>query len=301
MKYLKKVGDTREDAPPFDLSGYLFFIGFIILLQYSVARIEKTGFSSAMLYITFAVSLLCLFGFIKTDAKKNNPVLNLSLFKSKDFVAGILVTMVRSVALFGGLFLLPFLLQGLMGYTELQTGLLLLPASAAIALLMPVAGKWADKHGARYITVAGLILLIISTVQVAFLDKGSSVISIIIPMVVRGAGLGFLFSPVSSAVISAVPKEHSATASSYYSLFMQIGGSIGISVLAVFYQYLSHHYSKQGNTAVATHEALKGSFLLSAAIIVIAIWPAFKVPKQPLVDKDGDKVKSKKTVANVNV
>ena len=254
-----------------------------------------------MLNITFAVSLLCLFGFIKTDAKKNNPVLNLSLFKSKDFVAGILVTMVRSVALFGGLFLLPFLLQGLMGYTELQTGLLLLPASVAIALLMPVAGKWADKHGARYITVAGLILLIISTVQVAFLDKGSSVISIIIPMVVRGAGLGFLFSPVSSAVISAVPKEHSATASSYYSLFMQIGGSIGISVLAVFYQYLSHHYSKQGNTAVATHEALKGSFLLSAAIIVIAIWPAFKVPKQPLVDKDDDKVKSKKTVANVNV
>lgn len=300
MKYLKKVGDTRDNAPPFDLSGYLFFIVFITLLQYSVARIERTGFSSATLYISFAVALLCLFGFIKTDLKKDNPVLELSLFKNKDFVAGILVTVVRSVALFGGLFLLPFLLQGLMGYSELQTGLLLLPASAAIAVLMPVSGKWADKHGARYITIVGLLLLIISTIQVAFLDKGSSVFSIILPMVIRGAGLGFLFSPVSSAVINAVPREHSATASSYYSLFMQIGGSIGISVLAVVYQYLLHHHSLQGNTTAATHDTLKGSFLLSAAIIVIAIWPAFKIPKEPLATQDSDKTISRKPLQKAN-
>jgi len=301
MKYLKKIGDTRDNAPPFDLSGYLFFIVFIILFQYSVARIEKAGFSSVMLYVTFAVSLLCLFGFIKTDIKKSNPVLDLSLFKSKAFVAGILVTVVRSVALFGGLFLLPFMLQGLMGYSELQTGLLLLPASAAVAALMPVAGKWADKHGARYISIAGLVLLIISTIQLAFLDKNSSVISIIIPMVLRGAGLGFLFSPVSSAVIGAVPKEHSATASSYYSLFMQIGGSIGISVLAVFYQYLLHHYSRQGNSPEAVHLALKGGFLLSAAIIVIAIWPAFKIPTQALAGTQPEKAKNRQAFKDANV
>ncbi len=301
MKYLKKVGDTRDDAPPFDLSGYLFFIVFITLFQYSVASIERTGFSSITLYITFAISLLCLYGFIKTDTKKNNPVLNLTLFKSKAFVAGILVTVVRSVALFGGLFLLPFLLQGLMGYSELQTGLLLLPASAAVAALMPVSGKWADKHGARYISIAGLALLIISTIQLAFLDKNSSIVSIIIPMVLRGAGLGFLFSPISSSIINAVPKEHSATASSYYSLFMQMGGSVGISVLAVFYQYLLHHYHQQGNASNSIHEALKGSFLLSAAIIVIAIWPAFKIPKQAIAGKQPEKAKSRQAFNEANV
>jgi DHA2 family multidrug resistance protein len=301
MKYLKKVGDTRDNAPPFDLSGYLFFIVFITLFQYSVACIEKTGFSSITLYITFAISLLCLFGFIKTDVKKDNPVLNLSLFKSRAFVAGILVTVVRSVALFGGLFLLPFLLQGLMGYSELQTGLLLLPASAAVAAFMPVAGKWADKHGARYISIAGLALLVISTVQLAFLDKNSSVISIIIPMILRGVGLGFLFSPVSSAIINAAPKEHSATASSYYSLFMQIGGSIGISVLTVLYQYLLHHNGQHGNIADATHGALKGGFLLSAAIIMIAIWPAFKIPKQPLAGKQPDRAKNREVLNEANV
>jgi len=109
-KYLKKVGDTKDTAPPFDLSGYLFFIVFIILFQYSIAHIEKTGFASISLYITLAVSLLSLLAFIKTATRKKNPVLELSLFKSKAFVAGILVTVVRSVALFGGLFLLPFLL-----------------------------------------------------------------------------------------------------------------------------------------------------------------------------------------------
>lgn len=145
-KYLKGLGKNSGNAPPFDLWGYILFTVFIILFQYSVARIETVGLSSPQLYITFAISLLCLFGFIKTDLKKEFPVLDLSVFREKKFVAAILVTAVRSVGLFGGLFLLPFLLQGLMGYSELQTGLLLLPAPVVIAILMPFAGKWADKN-----------------------------------------------------------------------------------------------------------------------------------------------------------
>ena len=199
------------------------------------------------------------------------------MFNSGGFVAGILVTVVRSVALFGGLFLLPFLLQGLLGYTEIQTGLLLLPASAAIALLMPVAGKWSDKHGARSISIAGLLLIAVSTFELGLIHKGSSVTSIIIPMVIRGAGLGFLFSPISSAVINSVPGEKSATASSYYSLFMQIGGSLGISIIAVLHQYLLHYYQHQGKGKEAEHIALQGGFFLSTAIIILAIWPALKL------------------------
>jgi len=180
VKYLKNISKNENNAPPFDLSGYISFILFIILLQYSVASIEKQGARSVQLYMTAIASLIFLFAFIKIESKKKDPVLQLSLFKSHQFVAGILVTAVRSVALFGGLFLLPFLLQSLMGYSEIQTGLLLLPTSAALALIMPFAGKYADKHGPRNITIAGLILIAGSTVQLAFLDKGSSVISIVI-------------------------------------------------------------------------------------------------------------------------
>ncbi len=245
-KYLKAIGKKSDTAPPFDFWGYILFTLFIVLLQYSIARIEKTGFNSPFLYITFAASLLCLFGFIKIELKNKHPVLDLSVFKRKEFVAGVSVTAIRSVGLFGGLFLLPFLLQGLMGYSELETGLLLLPTSATIAILMPLAGKWSDKHGPRNITIAGLVMLAISTFQVAYLNDGSSITTIIIPMVLRGVGLGLLFSPVSAAVINAVPKKLSATASSYYSLFMQIGGSIGISILAVLHQYLVTFYKQKG-------------------------------------------------------
>ncbi len=279
--YLKSIGKKSDAAPPFDFRGYILFTAFIVLLQYSIARIGKVGFGSPFLYITFALSFLCLFGFIKTELKNEHPVLDLSVFKRNDFVAGVSVTAIRSVGLFGGLFLLPFLLQGLMGYSELQTGLLLLPTSVTIAVLMPLAGKWSDKHGSRNITIAGLVMLAVSTFQIAYLDDGSSITSIIIPMVIRGVGLGFLFSPVSAAVINAVPKQLSATASSYYSLFMQIGGSIGISILAVLHQYLITFYKQQGKaTALASHDAIKGTFFLATAIIVVAIWPAFKLKKE---------------------
>ena len=283
VKNLKHIGEKAGNAPPFDFWGYILFTVFIVLLQYGTASVERLGFDSPLLYIVFAVSLGCLFGFIKVELKSKNPVLDLSLFKSKEFVAGILITTIRSVALFGGIFLLPFLLQGLMGYSELQTGLLLLPGSVALAGLMPLAGKWSDKHGPRYITIAGLVLIAFSTYEFAVLGKDSSITQIIIPMVIRGIGLGFLFSPVSSAVINAVHEKKSTTASSYYSLFMQIGGSIGISILAALHQYLLHDYLHNGKTKdVASQHALSGGFLLSTAIVLIAIWPAFKIPKHPL-------------------
>ena len=280
VKYLKDVGKAAGNAPGFDLKGFIAFTLFIVLFQYSIARIERVGFSSVELYITFAVSLISLFLFIKTEKKNKDPLLDLSLFSSGGFVAGILVTVVRSVALFGGLFLLPFLLQGLLGYTELQTGLLLLPASAAIAILMPLAGKWYDKHGARAISVAGLLLIAASTFQLALLGKDSSIWAIVIAMVVRGAGLGFLFSPVSAFVINSVEGEKSATASSFYSLFMQIGGSFGISIIAVLYQYLLHFYHQKGQANVAEHRAIQGGFFLSTAIVLLAIWPALTIKKQ---------------------
>ncbi len=283
VKNLKEIGKKADEAPPFDLTGYLFFIVFIILLQYSLGRVEKLGFSSVQLYATFAGSIICLIFFIKTELRKKDPVLDLSLFKSKEFVAGVLVTGGRSVALFGGVFLLPFLFQSLMGYSELQTGLLLLPTSVVLAIFVPLAGNYADKHGARNITIVGLILITVSTVQIAFLDKGSSIVSIIIPMLIRGAGLGFVFSPVSAAVINAVSKEQSATASSYYSLFMQIGGSIGISILAIVHQYVLKYNKQQGESPdISSHNALKIAFLVSAGILLIALWPALKLPKEPV-------------------
>lgn len=98
-------------------------------------------------------------------------------------------------------------------------------------------------------------------------------------MVVRGIGLGFLFSPVSAAVINAVPKKFTATASAYYSLFMQIGGSIGISILAVLHQFLVKHFTDKNQTHMAEHDALKIVFFVAAAIVALAIWPAFKIKK----------------------
>jgi len=90
-----------------------------------------------------------------------------------------------------------------------------------------------------------------------------------------------MFSPVSAAVINAVSKEDSATASSYYSLFMQIGGSIGISVLAVLHQSLQSSYQHQGKTAEASsHYSLEIAFLVSAIITILAVWPALKLSKQ---------------------
>ena len=269
--HLKEIGRRSGLPGRFDLLGYSYFTIAVIALQYGIARIEKTGLHSPQTYGTFAVAIAFLALFVRKETQVRGPVLDLSLFKYPVFVAGILVTAIRSVALFGGLFLLPFLLQNLMGYSELQTGLLLLPASVVLAGLMPLAGSWSDRHGPRNITIAGLVLIALASAMLAFLDRGSGVFLVIAAMVLRGAGLGFLFSPVSAAVLNGVQPRQVTTASSYYSLFMQLGGSIGISILAAVHQ---HIVGAQPGRPDLLHRALETGFLLSAGLILLAIWPA---------------------------
>ncbi len=80
FKYLKKLGARSGSVKPFDLSGYIYFIVFLVLLQFGISQLEILGWTSPWLYAAFAVSFISLYAFIKTEKRKEHPVLNLELF-----------------------------------------------------------------------------------------------------------------------------------------------------------------------------------------------------------------------------
>src|ERR1700694_4527186 len=99
---------------------------------------------------------------------------------------------VRSVALYGGTFLLPLFLEQNMGLDEIETGLILLPGALVIGLFMPLAGKISDVIGPRLPTLVGLIALAIFMYMYKTLDVNTSVWHVILPTLIRGFGLGLL-------------------------------------------------------------------------------------------------------------
>ena len=289
FRYLDVLRKQPKLKLPFDLTGFVALTIFLVCLQYGVARAEVVGITSPEILATLGVALIAFAVFIWIDKHKKEPIINLDLFANYSFVSCILVTISRSAALFGGLFLMPFLLQEQMGFSEGMSGLLILPNSVFMAAMMPFAGRWSDKHGSREISMLGIALLAVSMYLFALLDKSSSLSSVIITMTVRGLGMGLLLAPLNAATLSAVRPSEVTMASSISTLMQQVGGAIGIAVLAIVTQAAYNKHVLLGLEGhYAHHLALKQGFHISLFILLITLIPAWFLPRRNMALKDTD-------------
>jgi DHA2 family multidrug resistance protein len=182
------------------------------------------------------------------------------------------------------MFFLPFLLQGLLGYTTIQSGLLMLPNALMMLVARPFAGKKADQGLIRNISVLGILLVSLSMYLFSRVDVGTTILMIILPMLVRGLGISFLVAPVSTALLNSVSQQQTTTATSMNSLLQQLGGSIGIAVFGVLHQFIYTHYlDKKYQAPLAEHFALQDGFVVSAIVIMLALIPAVRLPERHIV------------------
>lgn len=289
FKYLNVLRSQPKLKLPFDLMGFTTLTIFLVCLQYGVARAEVLGLTSPEILVTLGIAVVALLFFIMLDRRQQAPIIDLQLFKNYSFVSCILVTISRAAALFGGLFLMPFLLQEQMGYSEGMSGLLILPNSVFMAALMPFAGKWSDKHGSREISMLGIVLLAVSMYLFAVLDRGADIWSVILAMTVRGLGMGLLLAPLNAATLSAVRPAEVTMASSLSTLMQQVGGAIGIAVLAIVTQNAYNNHVLSGATSMRAHHlALREGFHISLIILLVTLIPAWFLPRRNVTLKDVD-------------
>ena len=279
VKYLDYLKKEPVSKPAFDVTGFAFFSIFVVSLQYTISAISKNGGFSWQLLCGLAVSILSLWRFIRSS-RKADALLDLSVFRSRMFVNCAIIILIRSLALYGGLFFLPFLLQGLMGYSEIQSGLLLLPNALMMLISRPFAGRMADKGFIRNTSITGLILVSASMIFFSLLKADTAIWVILVPMVIRGLGMSLLVAPVSTALLNAVSVQQTATATSMNSLLQQLGGSVGIAISGVVHVLIYNYNLKLHYTAeVAERHALMYGFISSGILIAIAIIPARKLPQ----------------------
>lgn len=282
VRYLKFLKLQPISKPLFDAAGYIYFVIFIISIQYSVAVISKNGFGSWELLTGIITCIISLRLFLYS-AKKPQALIDLSVYQSPVFVKAAIIIIIRSIALYGGMFFLPFLLQGILGYTAVQSGLILLPGALMMLITRPFAGKMADKGLIRNISIAGIIIVSGSFFLFSRIDVGTSLWVIMLPMLIRGIGMSFLVAPVSTALLNSVTSAQTASATSMNSLLQQVGGSLGIALSGVIHSFIATYYLRNHTAALAEHYALQDSFLISGFVILLAIIPAIKLPEKKLV------------------
>ena len=233
LRLLRADKPPESQHKPFDLWGFIFLSVFLITFLLGMSKGEHEGWASTFILSCFGLALAGCVGFFLVESLTEHGIVDLGLFKYPIFSASMAVTVVRSVALFGGSFLLPVFLQQLRGMDEIQSGLILLPGSLAIGFMMPLTARLTDRFGPRAMTIGGLIGVSAFMFMYRNIDVNTSTWDIVLPTIIRGVGIALLFTPVMATALNSIPKHKVGMASAMLNLVQQIGGSLGIAALAM--------------------------------------------------------------------
>jgi DHA2 family multidrug resistance protein len=135
------------------------------------------------------------------------------------------------LGMFGSVFLIPVYLQNIMGYTALQSGMVLLPVGIIQAICSPIGGYFSDKVNPKIPISIGIVLFAISFYLNTYLTIYSEHTQIMIPMYLRGIAMGVLFSSLSAVSVAEISRQDMAQASGLMNVIRQVGGSFGVAIL----------------------------------------------------------------------
>lgn len=193
---------------------------------------EHDWFDSHKLTILLIVSLICIIWFILRGLRKKDNVINLSLFKDKNFTLSTIMLGLFSAAIFSLISLQPIMLETLFNYDPLHAGYVMAPRGIAVAFAMLFVPFLMKKVSVRFILLTGVIFATVGTFFYSRLSLAADNWSIIIPSLIQGFGMGLYFVPLAVAALSTTAKNLISDGSGVYGYGRMLGSSIGISTLS---------------------------------------------------------------------
>ena len=214
-----------------DLPGLITSAVGLFGLTYALIETNTHAWGSTRVLSLFALAAVSLTAFVLLELRQRVPMLDLSLFRNPTFSGANTVMGLVGLAMFGIFFYNSLYLQNVLGYSAIQTGATFLPLTGLIILVAPLAGRFTDLIGPRWLVGAGLTLLTGSLLLFATLDAHSSFWNILPGLVLGGLGMGITMAPTTTAAMSAVPVDKAGVGSAVINSARQVGGSLGIAIM----------------------------------------------------------------------
>jgi EmrB/QacA subfamily drug resistance transporter len=292
---LKHVPESRDPAA----SGHIDTLGALLAtvglggLSYGLIEWPALGWTSPLVLAALAVGLGSLAVFIVVEARVPHPLLPLALFRSRQFTAANLVTLVVYGALGGGLFLLPIELQEVSHYSALQAGISLLPITFIMLFLSARSGALASRIGPRLQMTAGPLIVAAGMILFARIGASGDYLFEVLPAVlVFGLGLAVTVAPLTSTVLDAAPTDEAGVASAVNNDVARAASLLAVAVLPAAAGITGASYLNPGQLsegfrhAVFIASALCASGALIAALTIRNPARARAIPDQPAAARD---------------
>jgi EmrB/QacA subfamily drug resistance transporter len=227
------IDESRDTSAEqrLDLPGLLTSAGALFALTYGLIEANTYGWTSARILSLFAVAIVGFAAFVLLEHRQRAPMLDLALFKNGTFAGANTVMLLVGLAMFGVFFYNSLFIQNVIGYSAVQTGASFLPMTVLIILVAPVAGKYSDRVGSRWLMGIGMVLLSASLFVFSRLDASSDFWNILPGLLIGGFGMALVMTPTTAAAMGSVAVDKAGVGSAVLNSMRQVGGALGIAVM----------------------------------------------------------------------
>ena len=265
------------------ISLILSSLGFGGLLI-GVTNIGTYTIASPLIYIPILIGLISLVLFVIRQFKVEDPLLDLRVFKVRNFTISIILICIVYMAMTSATMILSIYIQSARGMSAMVPGIVMLPGSIAMCILSPITGNILDKYGLRKLAISGCIMLGVGTLGFSYLEETTSIAVLTIMYTIRMIGITFLLMPVTTWGLNELKQEQIASGSAINSTLRQISGAVGSSLFVTIMTVVANN-SVRATQVLADIEGMTVAFKYATFVIVIAIFVSIIYVKDKVKDK----------------
>ncbi|RJS91479.1 DHA2 family efflux MFS transporter permease subunit [Salinisphaera sp. Q1T1-3] len=245
--------DREEDGPipKLDWVGASVLFVAIFSLLAALANGQRWTWGSAGVLWLVTIAIVGTAFFIWWEPRQQRPILDLDIFKTKEFLAGSIVLFLFGGAFYGVMYLLPQFMDAILEYSPITSGLLFTPSTLVLAVLVPLVGKFSDRIPPHWITVPALAVTAFATWRFAGADWNSSFFSLALSMALVATGMAVVPPPTLSRSIASLPPRLIGYGSGAINFALQLGGAFGTVILVAMLDRRTALHSAQ-----LTHQGL---------------------------------------------
>ncbi len=289
----------RESHGPnksLDIPGVALASSGLLGVVLGIVRAQSLGWTSTMVLTSIGAGLILLAAFVVWELRSPAPMLPMRFFQNRAFAATNAVSLAMFFGTFGSIFLLAQFFQAAQGYSPLEAGLRTLPWTAMPIFVAPVAGLLSDRIGSRPLMAAGLALQAAGLAWLATVSDATVAYGTLVPgFVMAGTGMALTFAPAANAVLGAVRQEEAGQASGATNTIREIGGVLGVAVLATVFTDAGGFGSPE-----AFVDGLVPAVWVGAAVLAVGALIALLIPGRPAVGRD-QAVEGSSTTTGINL
>jgi DHA2 family multidrug resistance protein len=231
-----KHRETPTRQLPIDVVGVSLLVIWVGALQIMLdTGKDHDWFSSPVIMAEAIIAVVGFVAFIIWELGEKHPIIDLSLFKSRNFSLGVLAFCVGYAVFFGAVVLQPLWMQSFLGYTATWAGLVAAPSGVVAVLVSPLVGKYLDRFDARIFASIAFVAFAVSYFMRAGYTADASFAAFVAPLLVQGVGMSMFFIAMLSILLDKIPQSRIPAASGLSNFLRIIAGAFATSIVTTFW------------------------------------------------------------------